>query len=87
MQRIRIKCLSKTGTFIQDVEFKTDFVPRVGEIIDLKSYHKWEKDVTTFFVNEVTYSVEDGGLIPELECQQWWKGDRQEQLQLLGWIK
>ena len=87
--KIRLNLNSKNWAVFEGSPFEldTESVPRVGEIVDVgTAFGLTERDVTTFIVLDLTWSNEDGTLIPTLNCHQWLDGDRKLELEESGWL-
>ncbi len=73
--------------FGNSVEISTDFIPRVGELIDAGQFLEISKDeVSNFIVESVIYRLTDDGLVPHISARQWMKGYRHELLERRGWL-
>lgn len=65
-------------------EIKSDFVPRVGEIIE---FSEPIDGVCELFVFDVIYSLdENDNLTPVIKARNWLRGDRALELQEQGWL-
>ncbi len=86
---IKANLHSKNMALIMEVSIDAAYVPRVGEVINFHGNPNISndyKDTLDFFVYEVTYTTENNVLIPELNCRQWWHGDRRIELEEQGWL-
>jgi hypothetical protein len=72
---------------MKEVKLKTDYVPRVGELINTRGFFKHQlKQSDIFFETKVIYEATRTGLVPHVTCKQWWKGDRLFELQERRWL-
>ena len=88
MGTIRIKLLSKSSSVMEDnLEIESNFVPRVGELIDGSTYLTKNGDqVSSFIVQSVVYELSKHGLVACVTARQWYKGYRYALLQDRGWL-
>ena len=88
---VKLELHSKNWSVFNDgnpLVLSSESVPRVGEIVDIRSALSFpDSEVTTFIVLDVTWVNEDGELTPYLKCHQWHKGDRFLELQEHGWTR
>lgn len=85
MAIVKIQFVSKNHALIGDpIEIKTDYVPRVGELLDSEAVLP-ESNVM-FIVTSVINKVTHGGIIPFITAQNWHKGLRAELLEQYGWL-
>jgi hypothetical protein len=86
---IKLKLESQNGAVLDGSPFsiESSHVPRIGEIIALDAIPEIARfGVSEFFVTDVTYVFEGGGLVPYVTGEGWYKGNRLMQLQQLGWL-
>jgi hypothetical protein len=87
MPKIRIQLKTKNYAYMGDpYSFDTDYVPRVGELIDM-AHVLGDKDNAMFIVRSVVSVItEREGLVPHLLATEWYKGLRSEVLEEYGWL-
>lgn len=86
---IKVNIHNKNYTLIKEIKVDGVHVPRVGEIISLHRDDNLLKNYDgpyVFFVYDVSYSIENNVLEPEINCRQWFEGDRKAELQEQGWL-
>lgn len=67
----------------KELAIKSDFVPRVGEVITAD----FGLDTDQLFVFKIEYEIDaTHGLIPNLYCREWYEGDRKVELLDQGWL-
>jgi hypothetical protein len=86
--KIFIQFCSKSDSLFGDrIEIDTDFVPRVGELIDAHDFLSLPSNqVGDFIVLSVVNKLTTGGIIPYITARQWHRGFRHELLQERGWL-
>ena len=65
------------------VEIESDFLPRIGEIIEL------DVPLGSFdelFVFDIRYEMTGSSLTPHVHAREWHRGDRALELQERGWL-
>lgn len=87
MPQAHIQLLAKNFSLLPRIEIETAIVPRVGELIDARTYLKIpEGEVADFIVESVIYKLSSDGFIPYITARQWHKGYRDELLKQRGWL-
>ena len=87
MPKIRVQLQTKNYAHIGDpYSFNTEYVPRVGELIDME--HVLGNSSNSIFIVRSVVSVitENEGLLPHLVATEWYKGLRSEVLAEYGWL-
>ena len=84
---IRIEFYTKNWALIKSIEIESQYVPKVGELIDGGLLLELpEDDVQNFFVTKVIYVINKKKMFPVITCTQWLHGYRQEELECRGWL-
>ena len=84
---IRIDFFTKNWSLIKSVEIESQYIPKVGELIDAGILLELPKDeVHNFFVSKVIYEIDKKKIIPIITCFQWLQGHRQMELEMRGWL-
>lgn len=84
---IRIEFWTKNGALLKDIETESQYVPRVGELIDGGLLLEIpEGEVQNFFVTKVVYVITKRKIMPVVTCKQWLQGSRQQELESRGWL-
>lgn len=84
---IRIEFWTKNWALIKDIEIESEYVPKVGELIDAGLLLDIpEGEVQNFFVTKVIYVINKEKMFPVVTCKQWLQGSRQEELESRGWL-
>ncbi len=86
---IQIRLHKKNYAVIREDEIESEYVPRVGEILELYDYCQAfdpSLEITDFFIYEVKHKTIGKKLIPVIDCRQWLEGDRRTELKNLGWL-
>lgn len=85
MTKVRIQLISKNESLIGNrIEIKTQYVPRVGELIDMNDFIDRENPI--FMITSVINKVTKEGIIPYITAKNWLKGNREEILEEFGWL-
>jgi|GEM_PF-3259032 len=84
---IRIEFYTKNWVLFKDIEIESQYVPKVGELIDGGLLLDLPEDeVQNFFVTKVIYVINKEKMFPVITCRQWLNGSRQEELESRGWL-
>ncbi len=85
---IKLELWDKNWSAIGEQPFsvEADYVPRVGEIVDVAGLLNDLGDPTTFIVVDALWEFADGKIVPRLKCHRWLEGDRQLELEEHGWV-
>ena len=84
---IRIEFYTKNCALLKSIEIESQYVPKVGEIIDGGLLLELPEDeVQIFFVTKVIHVINKEKIFPVITCKQWLQGSRQEELESRGWL-
>jgi len=84
---IRIEFWTKNWALLKDIEIESQYVPKVGELIDGGLLLEIpEGEPQNFFVTKVIYVIDKKKIMPVVTCRQWLQGSRQQELELRGWL-
>jgi hypothetical protein len=84
---IRIEFFLKNWALLKTVEIESQYVPKVGELIDGSGLLKLPEDeIQNFFVTKVIYEITKKEIIPVVTCRQWCHGSREDELKERGWL-
>lgn len=85
---IRLEFWTKNWALLKTIEIKSQYVPRVGELIDAGLFLDIpENEVQNFFVTKVIYVINNNlKFFPVVTCRQWCQGSRQDELESRGWL-
>lgn len=87
MPKIVVQLKTKNHSYINEpYSFNTDYVPRIGELIDMSHILGHSSEVNFIVRSVISVMTENEGFVPHLVASEWYKGLRSEVLEEYGWL-
>jgi hypothetical protein len=89
MTKVNIQLISKNNStrLGEPLVIMTDYVPRIGELIDVEKMTNWEPEQNSIFIiNSSVNKLTTDGFIPHLIATEYFHGKRSEFLEEFGWL-